>query len=174
MLLTALCRAAVDHDDEEIQTRVASLFSATAELKAPHPNESNEANNSAVTSKIPLLDGEQHSATFSPDNVKTSYRDDYTSEELPHDLVRAAMIVGMCYCNRLAWESESADATNTDYNPIRMRCVLTNKQGNDNPHIGIRSAGYEIAHSKDHALHASNTRLNAKPMLLPMNGVPNA
>ena len=101
-------------------------------------------------------------------NFKKAYYDEYTGEQLPEDLVRAAIIEELNYFSEEGvWEN--ADYAELKGNPkathVRMRWVLCNKGDEKAPDVRARLVACEIAHEKESAFYASTPPLEAKKWL---------
>ena len=120
------------------------------------------------TSEIPLRSGGMHKMQFTIDAFKPVYKDEYTGDELPHKLVRDAMIEELQYFNRIVWEPvpvQDAKADSEDFRPIRTRWVISNKGDRQNPDIRARLVACEVAHSRNDSYYASTPPLEAKRLL---------
>ena len=82
-------------------------------------------------SVLPNAHGENIPIEVDPSNFRKIYRDEYTGEELPHHLVRAAMAEELSYFNKVVWEATDAEgATQKEgFKLIRTRWVLCNNGG---------------------------------------------
>ena len=119
------------------------------------------------TSSIPLMGGGTLPIEYSPHNFKTVYRDEYTGEELPNHLVRAAMEEELDYFNKHVWDAvEKKLAYRTDdFKLVRMRWVICNKADDNNYDVRARLVACEINTCKSDEYFASTPPLEAKRLL---------
>ena len=68
-------------------------------------NTATDDNDEIRTSSIPLTDGRILPTEYSAHHFKTVYKDEYTGEELPTHLVRAAMEEELEYFNARVWDA---------------------------------------------------------------------
>ena len=115
-------------------------------------------------SVLPNVDGPDIPVDFDRSNFKTIYRDEYTGEELPHHLVRAAMAEELAYFNRVVWEAVDAESAKQEdaAKTIRTRWVLCNKGDSDAPDTRARLVACEVANETSDAFFASTPPLDAK------------
>ena len=90
----------------------------------------------------PLPRGGSVHVTYDDCNFKQRYVDEYTGEELPRDLVKAAMIEDMRYFNSKVWHECGVREAGT--RPIRVRWVICNKGDSLNPDIRARLVACEL------------------------------
>ena len=136
-----------------------------------------------VTSKVTKLGGGHIDIQFDPRNFKEVYRDEYTNEILPTELIRAAIIEELDYFNSRVWEV--TDAKNmknfSDSKLVRCRWVLCNKGDAQQPDVRARLVACEVnfGGTREASFFASPPPLEAKRILFAKyaqepvkNGVP--
>ena len=99
----------------------------------------------APSSKVPKVNGGHVEIHFDSRNFKDVYRDKYTNEILPSDLVRAAICEELAYFNDKVWEitdSETAESY-PEANIVRCRWVLCNKGDATEPDVRARLVACE-------------------------------
>ena len=91
------------------------------------PNKNSDTK--AKLSSIPLHGGGTLPVSYEDHNFKAVYKDEYTGEVLPTQLVRAAMEEELEYFNSCVWDAmERKVAEKLDgHNLVRMRWVMCNK-----------------------------------------------
>ena len=104
---------------------------------------------------------------YSSHNFKTIYRDEYTGEQLPTALVRAAMEEELNYFNLHVWNVvEKKLAYNTeDFKLVRMRWVICNKGDEHDYDVRARLVACEVNTYKTDEYFASTPPLEAKKLL---------
>ena len=104
---------------------------------------------------------------YSHHNFRTVYKDEYTGEELPNHLVRAAMEEELNYFNQHVWDAtEKKLAYRTDdFKLVRMRWVICNKGDESAYDVRARLVACEINTYKSDEYFASTPPLEAKRLL---------
>ena len=125
------------------------------------------ADGTTRTSSIPLVGGGSMPIEYSSHNFKTVYKDEYTGEELPNGLVRAAMEEELNYFNLHVWDAvEKKLAYRTDdFKLVRMRWVICNKGDDREYDVRARLVACEINTYKTDEYFASTPPLEAKRLL---------
>ena len=118
-------------------------------------------------SAIPLCGGGTLPIEYSSHNFKTVYKDEYTGEELPTHLVRAAMEEELNYFNLHVWDAvEKKIAYKTeDFKLVRMRWVICNKGDDAEYDVRARLVACEVNTYKSDEYFASTPPLEAKKLL---------
>ena len=102
-------------------------------------------------------------------NFRKQYRDEYTNEVLPDDLVRAAIREELNYFNKVVWHisSEQEALKVADSKVVRCRWVLCNKGDSTKPDVRAHLVACEVNYSgsKDDSFYASTPPLESKKML---------
>ena len=104
---------------------------------------------------------------YSSHNFKTIYRDEYTGEELPNDLVRAAMEEELNYFNLHVWDAveKKLSYRTDDFKLVRMRWVICNKADDKEYDVRARLVACEVNTFKTDEYFASTPPLEAKRLL---------
>ena len=102
-------------------------------------------------------------------NFKACYKDEYTQDELPQQLIKEAIIEELSYFNDHVWEAVTMDEMRTykDWKLVRSRWVLCNKGDHVNPECRARLVACEVnkANTKEEAFFAATPPLEAKKAL---------
>ena len=102
-------------------------------------------------------------------NFKEVYRDEYTGEILPTELIRAAIKEELSYFNQHVWEVTEKDGMRRfkDSKLVRCRWVLCNKGDSVTPDVRARLVACEVNHdgTREDSYFASTPPLEAKRML---------
>ena len=126
-------------------------------------------NGSEVRTKVNKVQGGSITMDYDVRNVKPVYRDEYTNEELPTELIHAAIREELNYFNARVWEVTEKEglAKYKDSKVVRCRWVLCNKGDAANPDVRARRVACEVnqSNSKEADLFASTPQLEAKKML---------
>ena len=106
--------------------------------------------------------------TYRSHLFKEEYRDEYTHEVLPRELVRQAMIDELRYFNAKVWRGTTGGVHRAEVPPIRTRWVLCNKGDAAHPEVRARLVACEVKTFEDTtgAFAAATPPLEAKRMLL--------
>ena len=105
---------------------------------------------------------------FAKQNFKKRYVDEYTGEELPPPLIRAAIEDKLMYFNSKVWQVCSKAEMEAVPHHILVRCrwVLCNKGDAAQPDIRARLVACELNRGDKHdAFFASTPPLEAKKLL---------
>ena len=104
---------------------------------------------------------------YSSHNFKTVYKDEYTGEELPTHLVRAAMEEELNYFNLHVWDAveQKIAYTTEDFKLVRMRWVICNKGDDAEYDVRARLVACEVNTYKSDEYVASTPPLEAKNLL---------
>ena len=131
------------------------------------PNDNNSAGTEKANSSIPLAAGGEHPIQYDTHNFKAIYKDEYTGEELPNHLVRAAMEEELNYFNAHVWDAtDKKKAESLDgYKLIRMRWVICNKGDQKDFDVRARLVACEVNTYKTDEYFASTPPLEAKRLL---------
>ena len=118
-------------------------------------------------SSIPLVGGGALPIEYSADNFKKIYRDEYTGEELPLHLVRAAMEEELEYFNAHVWDAVDRKLAykTDDFKLVRMRWVICNKGDDVEYDVRARLVACEVNTFKTDEYFASTPPLEAKKLL---------
>ena len=118
-------------------------------------------------SSIPLVGGGNLPIEYSAENFKRVYTDEYTGEELPLHLVRAAMEEELEYFNAHVWDAvDRKFAYKTeDFKLVRMRWVICNKGDDKEYDVRARLVACEVNTFKTDEYFASTPPLEAKKLL---------
>ena len=150
---------------------VAAIPRESAIPKSTAPSDSADADptdsGKPRTSSLPLVGGGTLPIEYASHNFKAVYRDEYTGEELPNHLVRAAMEEELNYFNQHVWDAvEKKLAYRTDdFKLVRMRWVICNKADDENYDVRARLVACEINTHKSDDYFASTPPLEAKRLL---------
>lgn len=141
-------------------------------MSAIKSKEEIERANQSACSKIPLKIDASKSlpVKFSMANFKERYLDEYTREELPHHLVREAMIEELTYFNDNVWTASTFPEAKSDPEAkiVRSRWVLANKGDDGAPDVRARLVACEINHGDGDAggdFYAATPPLECKRMI---------
>ena len=80
------------------------LIFSLLDLYGAHPRPLEAPLDPSSTSKCPKVNGGHDEIPFDSRNFKAVYRDGYTNEKLPDDLVRAAICEELTYFNDRVWQ----------------------------------------------------------------------
>ena len=123
----------------------------------------------APTSRCPKVDGGYLDIVFDSRNFKDTYKDEYTNEELPRELVRAAICEELAYFNDKVWRVTDLKTAESypDAKIVRCRWVLCNKGDASHPDVRARLVACEVNYGggKEDAFYASTPPLEAKKLL---------
>ena len=123
----------------------------------------------APASKCPKVGGGHIEISFDPRNFKPMYRDEYTNEILPEDLVRAAICEELTYFNDRVWQITDLKTAEgyPDAKVVRCRWVLCNKGDATSPDVRARLVACEVNYggTKEESFYASTPPLEAKKLL---------
>ena len=115
-------------------------------------------------SSIPLVGGGNLPIEYSSDNFKKVYKDEYTGEELPTHLVRAAMEEELEYFNAHVWDAVDRKLAykTEDFKLVRMRWVICNKGDGQEYNVRARLVACEVNTLETDEYFASTPPLEAK------------
>ena len=127
------------------------------------------SNDTVHSSKVPKVAGGNMVVTYSPENFRTRYLDEYTGEVLDPELISIAIREELDYFNSRVWQLElkSDMMKKPDHIFVRSRWVLCNKGDLRNPDVRARLVACEInkGGEKPDAFFASTPPLEAKKFL---------
>ena len=154
----ALCAMATDDYEATL-----SMSYALSEAEDP-PDPSTAA---LPETSIPLRTGGELRLKFNLENFKPVYRDEYTAEELPNDLVHKAMCEELMYFNSVVWELVDVEEAKKaeDYKLIRTKWVVCNKGDMAEPDVRARLVACEVNTFKSDLFHAATPPLESKKLL---------
>ena len=113
----------------------------------------------APTSQCPKVNGGHVEISFDSRNFKPVYRDEYTNEVLPDDLVRAAICEELTYFNDRVWQITDIKTAESykDAKVVRCRWVLCNKGDSTSPDVRARLVACEVNYGgvKEESFYAS-------------------
>ena len=130
-----------------------------------------DATNAKARSWIPVKDDVANGldVSFAESSFKTRYLDEYTREELPLHLVKAAMIDELSYFNDHVWQVSTMSQARADPDSklVRTRWVLCNKGDEEEPDIRARLVACELNQGEEtHGqFYAATPPLECKRML---------
>ena len=119
-------------------------------------------------SKVTKTNGGVINVTYSPENFRSKYLDEYTGESLEPELISTAIREELDYFNSKVWqiEQKSEMLKKKDYVFVRSRWVLCNKGDNKVPDMRARLVACEVNKGDRHdAFYASTPPLEAKKVL---------
>ena len=126
-------------------------------------------------SSIPLVGGGELIIEYSSDNFKNIYKDEYTGDELPHHLVRAAMEEELEYLNAHVWDAVDGKLAykTDDFKLVRMRWVICNKGDDKEYDVRARLVACEVNTFKTR-LRLSKRRNCSSASMQPLPEDPNS
>ncbi len=152
----AMIHAALHHDQP-----ATSLVAAYRESDLAHAN----AQRKVVFNYI---DGREISLSLDS-NFKPQYKDEYTSEWLPHEATKDAMLDELSYFCQVVFKGVSSEEAMADPEGkiIGCRWVNCNKGDLENPDVRCRLVGQEVNHGDGptDAFYAATPPLEAKRLL---------
>ena len=159
------------HVTEALKLAIAAVHPGPEPMKTTAHNDLIIENSKGLdvirTSSIPLQSGGTVPIQYLAGNFKDEYKDEYTGEVLPMDLVRAAMEEELNYFNAHVWDAtEKTMAATTDgYKLIRMRWVICNKGDSSAYDVRARLVACEVNTYKTDEYYAATPPLEAKKLL---------
>ena len=152
----AMIHAALHHDQP-----ATSLVAAYRESDLAHAN----AQRKVVFN---YMDGREISLSLDS-NFKPQYKDEYTSEWLPHEATKDAMLDELSYFCQVVFKGVSSEEAMADPEGkiIGCRWVNCNKGDLENPDVRCRLVGQEVNHGDGptDAFYAATPPLEAKRLL---------
>ena len=142
-----------------------SMVNAVSESAGAIPT----SDSKSYSSKVPKVKGGNMIVTYSPENFRARYLDEYTGEVLDPELISAAIREELDYFNSKVWQLElkSDMLQKPGHVFVRSRWVLCNKGDLRNPDVRARLVACEINKGGDRpdAFFASTPPLESKRFL---------
>ena len=115
-------------------------------MQLPGPRAADVEFGEAKVSSVPRVSGGKVPVIFNEANFKRRYLDEYTGEELPFPLIRAAIEDELTYFNDKVWQLATKAEMDAVPESILVRCrwVLCNKGDSQAPDVRARLVATEV------------------------------